>query len=411
MQIVNHKLQKYNLTNISRRIEVTSDMPIIFGGERERDVSFLSGQNTSVCLYNLNKYKLISGFLKENYIYQIPLHMIFKHSLRDLWHNIENIDFYNQICKTTYQIIKLPLNDFLNAYVFVFIALHGGFGENGSLQKILEDKKIKFNGSNSKISQLCMNKHQTIQFLEKELKEIKSIHRNLIDINKDIPKIIENQFYILKPNEDGCSLGVVKISKQIELEQYILALKNKQQDVTINNKQVKLPSPQLLLLEEYIQVDEVSVRSINHETLVEYKKKTGWIELTVGVLNYEVFQPSITVFSGDILTAEEKFQKGLGINLTPPPSFLLSSDQIQILQSIILKICKILQLNTYARLDVFFNRLTNEFILIEINTLPALTFATVLFQQAILSGYRPEILLKKIIKLGMCNDEKAVFAG
>ena len=44
---------------------------------------------------------------------------------------------------------------------FVFIALHGGMGEDGTLQKMLEEAGLLFNGSDEKTSRICMDKRQT----------------------------------------------------------------------------------------------------------------------------------------------------------------------------------------------------------------------------------------------------------
>ena len=42
---------------------------------------------------------------------------------------------------------KHSLDQILEKYPFVFLALHGGVGEDGTLQRVLEKKKIKFNGN------------------------------------------------------------------------------------------------------------------------------------------------------------------------------------------------------------------------------------------------------------------------
>ena len=47
----------------------------------------------------------------------------------------------------------------LKKYDLVFIGLHGGEGENGTIQKSLEQNEIIFTGSDSKSSALCMDKN------------------------------------------------------------------------------------------------------------------------------------------------------------------------------------------------------------------------------------------------------------
>jgi D-alanine-D-alanine ligase-like ATP-grasp enzyme len=43
----------------------------------------------------------------------------------------------------------------------VFIAVHGGIGEDGTLQSLLQASKVPFTGSGSKASRLCMDKVAT----------------------------------------------------------------------------------------------------------------------------------------------------------------------------------------------------------------------------------------------------------
>ncbi len=47
----------------------------------------------------------------------------------------------------------------------VFIALHGGHGENGAIQGTLEMLGLPYNGSSVLTSALCMDKYKTTQFL------------------------------------------------------------------------------------------------------------------------------------------------------------------------------------------------------------------------------------------------------
>ena len=40
---------------------------------------------------------------------------------------------------------------------FIFLALHGTFGEDGSIQKILEQNNVRYNGSDSTSSEHCFD--------------------------------------------------------------------------------------------------------------------------------------------------------------------------------------------------------------------------------------------------------------
>ncbi|MED6198179.1 hypothetical protein PIB30_063611 [Stylosanthes scabra] len=87
------------------------------------------------------------------------------------------------------------------------------------------------------------------------------------------------------------------------------------------------PPPELLIFEPFIETDEITMASkFKNETAngLMWKGNSRWVEITVGVVgkrgSMHSLNPSVTVKeTGDILSLEEKFQDGTGINLTPPP--------------------------------------------------------------------------------------------
>ena len=44
---------------------------------------------------------------------------------------------------------------------YVMLGLHGGIGENGYIQNLLQSNTVPFNGSNSLTCQICMDKYET----------------------------------------------------------------------------------------------------------------------------------------------------------------------------------------------------------------------------------------------------------
>lgn len=154
----------------------------------------------------------------------------------------------------------------------------------------------------------------------------------------------------------------------------------------------------LFLVETFVETDQI--RIINNE--LNYQPRSGWIELTVGVTEhqqqYHAFNPSITVAEGHVLSLE-KFQGGTGVNLTPPPSSIIDEQDIRSIKQAIERIAKALKISNYARLDIFFNVHSKIVYLIEANTLPGLTPATVLYHQALAEPepIYPKELLEQII--------------
>ncbi len=141
-------------------------------------------------------------------------------------------------------------------------------------------------------------------------------------------------------------------------------------------------------------------------THVLIEEPLSGMELTVGVFgNTEPFvlPPSQTVSNKTILSLEEKFLPGQGTNLTPAP--LPESILLQI-QETVKKAYITAGCSGYARIDCFFQPADisptrmDRVIVLEINTLPALTPATCLFHQAAEIGLVPVELLDLIIQLG-----------
>ena len=125
------------------------------------------------------------------------------------------------------------------------------------------------------------------------------------------------------------------------------------------------------------------------------------MELTVGVIGNNiitVLPPSYIPKKSNFLSLEEKFLPGEGCNITPAP---LSQENIIYIQKEIERAYKALGCSGYCRFDCFFIESEKKAIIIECNSTPALTPATVLFHQAAEIGMRPADFLDEIIMLGI----------
>lgn len=99
-----------------------------------------------------------------------------------------------------------------NNVQMVFIALHGPFGEDGQIQKILEKHGIKYTGSNSLTSALSINKKLT----KKEIRDT---------IGVKVPPSHDKKSavfpVVVKPNEQGSSFGISIVSRAEDLSEAI----------------------------------------------------------------------------------------------------------------------------------------------------------------------------------------------
>ncbi|MCF7899623.1 ATP-grasp domain-containing protein, partial [Candidatus Babeliales bacterium] len=376
--LVETELKNYNLTsiinvNLKKNNKInnkkTRVVVLLGGNSNEREISLESGRN--VC-YKLSpeKYEIIPVFLdSKNELYKLNQRLLIQNSTRE-------------ISLLVTQDLKINWSDLPNICDFVFIGLHGGIGENGSVQGTLEMFDLPYNGSGVLTSALCMDKFKTNEFLKSGefdvpfsflLSKTEFFSENFI---KNFEKFSEKINFpaIIKPHDDGCSIGVKKIKNDEDLFKEI-------------DLYFKETLKEYVLIEEFIDA----------------------IELTCGVFGNQdaIVLPASKVFvTKDVLSMEEKFLPGAGENLTPAP---LKKEHLDFIQDKIARAYKFLGCAGYSRIDCFFQEAKisptkkDRVIILEVNTLPALTPATCIFHQAAEIGLRPMDFIEKIVELGFEN--------
>ena len=154
------------------------------------------------------------------------------------------------------------------------------------------------------------------------------------------------------------------------------------------------------MFEQFITTDKVRVI----KNKLKWQTKNNWIEITMGLLErsgkMKAMSPSITVAVGNILSLEEKFQGGTGVNITPPPAPFVKPSAITKAMDRMEKVAKAMGLSGYCRIDAFMHIKTGELIIIEANTTPGLTPSTVIYHQALEEKPQmyPTQFLEKIIE-------------
>ena len=133
----------------------------------------------------------------------------------------------------------LNLNDFkvnkIDKNSIVFIAIHGVGGEDGEIQKILNEQAITFTGSDQKSCENCWNKIQSKKILiENQLptpEYIVSSKNKKIDPDTDFLNY-QGGFFV-KPNCNGSSLGISKVKNKGMLQDAITFANDFSEDVII----------------------------------------------------------------------------------------------------------------------------------------------------------------------------------
>ena len=176
--ILNEEIKK----NILKKFQ-NKKIAVLYGGiSEEREVSLRSGENV---------YKALTSFeeIKDNCIL---------------------IDVKNH-----YELVEILKKEKVE---YCYNILHGSFGEDGSIQGLLDCLNIKYTGENTLVSSVCMNKVYTKRIWQSS-KVPTSDFILLKDIVNENNKI--NFPLILKPISNGSSVGVSLIKTKKEFEEAI----------------------------------------------------------------------------------------------------------------------------------------------------------------------------------------------
>jgi len=128
---------------------------------------------------------------------------------KSIYENIDT-DLYNPGLT---DLSKFDPDNFDNETIF-FIAVHGEGGEDGKIQTLLENKKRKFTGSSSESCILTWDKVATKKTLIANdilTPQFKSIKENE-HFNFNDSFFAQNEHYFVKPNFNGSSYGISKVS-------------------------------------------------------------------------------------------------------------------------------------------------------------------------------------------------------
>lgn len=141
----------------------------------------------------------------------------------------------------------------LEAVDVVFIALHGAYGEDGQVQRILERKRIPFTGSRALPSAIAFNKELTKHTLRShgvKMPRHRRMHREELDrLDEEIPHIfseIGTELFV-KPLASGSSVGARYIPHEEALRTALTELLNTYEQI---------------LIEQYIRGREATVAVI-----------------------------------------------------------------------------------------------------------------------------------------------------
>jgi len=250
----------------------------------------------------------------------------------------------------------------------VFNALHGGAGENGTFQAVLDYMGIPYTGSGACASAVAMNKELAKRIVSRDgvpvAKQlfVEPPNHNTIDIESrvmDTPSLPA----VVKPNQEGSSVGVTIVHTKEQLAEAITSSSS-------------FGGP--YLIEEYIEGTEVTAARLDgmELPLLEIRPQKGFYDYrnkyTSGACEYLVPAPLDEKVADAIARSAHVAYKALG--------------------------CR-----GYARVDF---RLTPEgdHCFLEVNTLPGMTSNSLVPKAAKAVGIEFAELVDRILRLSMPGD-------
>lgn len=247
----------------------------------------------------------------------------------------------------------------------VFLGLHGKWGEDGTIQSLLELRGMKYTGSKVLASSISMDKTMSkILFQHYGISTPKwiTVTKNRFDISEVEEKIKEKFGYpcVIKPNDQGSTVGLTICKDESEVAAAIdLALE-------FSDKAV---------IEEFIEGHELTVGIIENTALpaLEIKPKHG-------LYDYEC-----------------KYTSGMSEYIVPAQ---IPKDVFEKLQAEALLAFQSLGCEGYSRIDFRVNSKW-EIYCLEVNTLPGMTSTSLVPKMAKAVGISFDQLIDRIVKLSL----------
>ncbi|MFC2091256.1 D-alanine--D-alanine ligase [Elusimicrobiota bacterium] len=260
------------------------------------------------------------------------------------------------------------LNEIKNSDIdVVFIAMHGGKGENGVVQGMLDSLGVPYTGSGVFASALCMNKAICKQILRVNGYKTPAwqMIRNSQEIQIGLPAVI-------KPVSGGSTVGTYIVRDKNKLQEAVGGALKAASDGTGNGSEY-------VLAEEYVPGREITVGILDRRSLpiLEIESMTEFYDYTAkyekGMSKHHVVEDiEGTLYSRIQKSAEDVF--------------------------------KLMNCKTMARIDYRLDK--EDFYILEINTIPGMTQTSLLPEAAEIAGIDFDALILKILESAIQKDKK-----
>jgi D-alanine-D-alanine ligase len=237
----------------------------------------------------------------------------------------------------------------------VFLALHGGAGEDGRLQAMLDLAGLSYTGSNHIASAAAMDKDLSKRLFRSvgvPTADWLMAPAAVADVERSLGWPV-----VVKPSKQGSTVGLSVVRKAADLAAAVTL-----------------------------------AASFDDEVMIE--KFIAGREFTVGILDGAALPVGEIIPPGEVFDYEAKYQVGGAREVFPAE---LPAAESALLQDYALRAHKVLKLGAYSRID-FRRDVQGGFWCLEANSLPGMTATSLLPQAAKVAGIEFAELLERICR-------------
>ena len=248
-----------------------------------------------------------------------------------------------------------------------FLTIHGTFGEDGSLQKVLEDRGILYTGDGVEESRTAFDKIRS-----KEKFRAHGVTTPLWEVIRPGQQPTIPLPIVVKPPREGSTVGVIIVKSERDLELAIAEAAKYDRE---------------LLVEEFIAGRELTVGILGDKALpiLEIIPKGGFYDFTN---KYPFLNP----------------QAGGGAEHVCPAK--IDKKKTKEIQELALRAHRSVGLQVYSRVDVLLPE-DGVATVLELNTIPGMTEASLLPEAAAAAGITYVELCTRIIELSRARSERS----
>ena len=245
----------------------------------------------------------------------------------------------------------------------VFIGIHGTPGEDGKLQGYFDTLKMRYTGCDAATSAITFNKRYTVAVAKMAgIAVAESVHlfKNNTNPASQVLKDLKLPLFI-KPNNGGSSIGMSKVKSEDDLE---AAIKK-----------------------AFREDDQVLV-----EEMISGR------EFTIGVFKFkgEIIALPITevISEKDFFDYEAKYE-GASTEITPAE---VEENVAEKIRESAIKIYAVLNCRGVVRIDFIYNEKDGRPYMLEVNTVPGQSEASIVPQQVIVKGWSLKEFYTKLVE-------------